>query len=459
MNNSAQHQDKAAKNDSDTCWTDSIHPLAFESLTENINTDVVIVGGGMSGISVAYGLVKEGKKCVVLENRLIGEGETSRSSAHLTYALDARYNRLIEMYGLQNTRLVAQSHTEAINRIEKIIKRENIDCDFKRIDGYLFLHPSDTIRTLTQEFDASRRAGLSTELVSAAPDIWLKEKIAIRYPHQAQFHPLKYLDGLCKVIVNSGGKIFTNTKAISVDKKGVKTENHSITANHIVMATNTPFNDWFTMLAKQYKCKTYVIGATVHKGLISPALWWDSGDQNSAERISPYHYARIQHLDDEYDLLICGGEDHLTDEAGTEFKEAERFDNLERWARQHFPLMRDVVYKWTGEIMQPTDLLGYVGRNPGDENIYVITGDAGNGLTYGNIAGVLIPDLIDKRENPWEKLYNPSRLPTHAANERGAKNTKLNTLQRGAYALADNGSGNSSNRNNTIKKNTNNIVQ
>ena len=439
-------------NKPDTYWTDSIHPMEFPSLTESINTDVVIVGGGMSGISVAYALVKEGKKCVILENGLIGGGETSRSSAHLTYALDARYHKLVEMYGLQNTRLIAQSHISAINRIEKITKRENIACDFQRIDGYLFLHPTDTIRTLQQEFDASRRAGLSTELVSAAPDIWLKEKIAIRFPDQAQFHPLKYLNGLCKVIAKSGGKIFTNTKVISVDKKGVKTENYNITANNIVMATNTPFSDWFTMLAKQYKCKTYVIGAIVHKGLLSPALWWDSGDQYASESISPYHYARIQPLDEEYDLLICGGEDHLTDEVGSEFAESERFTDLEKWARQHFPLIRDVVYKWSGEIMQPVDLLGYIGRNPGDENIFVITGDAGNGLTYGTIAGMLIPDLIEKRENAWEKLYNPSRLPANVMNERDGKDTKPYKHRRRAFSLKDSDPTNISNRVNTASK-------
>lgn len=398
-------------------WTDSEKALEFEVLSENLNTDVVIVGGGMSGMSIAYSLKKEGKQCIVVEQDRIGEGETSRSSAHLTYALDARYNELEEIYGLQNTQLAAQSHSLAIDQIEKIIKRERINCDFERVDGYMYLHPSDNVRTLQQEFDASRRAGLKTELIPSAPDICVKENVVIKYPQQAQFHPLKYLKGICNAFINSGGRIFTHSKIVSVTEKEVQTNDFRIRANNIVLATNRPFDDRFTMLGRQYTCKSFVIGSTVHKGLITPALWWDSGDQTAPQDLCPYHYARIQPFNEEYDLLICGGEDYVIDNNKVPPSDQQRFSDLEKWARKHFPLMRDVVYAWTGEILQPADLLGYIGKNPGHENIYVVSGDAGNGLTYGSIAGMMIPDLISGRENPWEKLYNPSRLPSYVPEE------------------------------------------
>ena len=390
----------------------SVGQPEFPSLTEDLTTEVVVVGGGIAGLSVAYALTRAGRKCVVIERNLVGGATGLVSSAHLADAIDGRYFRLQNIYGIENSRGAAKSHSAAINHIDEIVAREHIECDFKRLDGYLFLHPSDRIKTLRQEFEASRLAGLRTELVRNAPGIRLRERISLKFPAQAQFNPWHYAYGLCRAITDHGGKIFTHTRAVEIDETGVRTTHARISADHVVIATNAPGNNHTRQLAYQ----SYMMGATITKGSIDPALWWDTGDQHSVWSTCPYHYARIHPLNDEFDLLVCGGEDHKTGEAD-DVGETDRFANLEAWAYDHFPGILHVVHKWSGQLTEPVDALGYIGRSPGKENIFVVTCDAGNGLTYAAIAGMLIPDLIEKRANPWEELYDPSRSTVEVLSE------------------------------------------
>jgi glycine/D-amino acid oxidase-like deaminating enzyme/nitrite reductase/ring-hydroxylating ferredoxin subunit len=396
-------------------WVESVDPLIFAPLNENLVTDVVVVGGGIAGLTIAYSLAKNGKHVVVLERDFIGSGETGNTTAHITNALDERYTQLEELFGEEKARLAAQSHTTAINFIEAAVQREGIDCDFKRVPGYLFLHPTDKQKTLEDELQASNRAGIRTELVHTVPGIPNAHSPSLMFPNQAQFHPLKYLYGLCRAIINCGGKIYTDSGVKEVTKKGAKTEHYTVEAAHVVVTTNTPFNDKVTMHTKQFPYRSYVVGAKIPAGSLEPALWWDTGDQESTWITKPYNYVRTQPLDENYDLLICGGVDHKTGQANKDhINEEERFTVLESWVKQKFPITKEFVYRWSGQVVEPVDSLGFIGRNPGDSNIYIATGTSGNGITYGTIAGILIPDLILEFENPWEKIYDPSRLPLRA---------------------------------------------
>jgi nitrite reductase/ring-hydroxylating ferredoxin subunit len=177
------------------------------------------------------------------------------------------------------------------------------------------------------------------------------------------------------------------------------------------VATNAPVNSRYIIPMKQFPFRTYVIGAKIKKGTLPKALWWDTGDFNTDNKIPPYHYIRTQPFDEFHDLLISGGEDHATGLADADvIPEENRYAMIEEWTRRHFPI-EDVIYHWSGQVMEPMDSLGYIGRNPWDKkNIYIVTGDSGNGITHGTIAGLLIPDLIMGKENPWEKVYKPSRL-------------------------------------------------
>ena len=392
-------------------WTDSVEPLKFSPLQNAITADVVVVGAGISGMSVAYNLAKSGKEVVVLEDGYVGSGETGRTTAHLVNALDDFYTYIEKYHGEEGARLAAESHTEAINFIERVTQAEGIACDFERLDGYLYLHPSDERKTLEEEFDATNRSGINTELLEDTPGLAEVESISLHYPNQGQFHPMKYLKGLTEAFIRLGGKVYTETHVNDIKEKELKANGFVVNANHIVVATNSPVNDRVTMHTKQYPYRTYVVGVKIPKDAVKHALWWDTGDHESKWDNMPYKYTRLQNLDEEFDLIICGGEDHKTGQADDEgVLEEDRYNALIEFVKSNFPASQEVVYKWSGQVLEPLDAMAYIGKNPGNDHVYIATGDSGNGMTHGTIAGMLISDLINGKENPWAKLYDPSRI-------------------------------------------------
>jgi len=392
-----------------SCWLDTaLKNNKYSSLKENLETDVVIIGGGIAGITTAYCLSCSGKKVIVVEDGFIGSGETGRTTAQIVTALDDRYYQMEETFGKKNATLIAESHKTAINFIEGIIEREKIDCDFEKITGYLFLHPSDEEENLIKELAALNRCGIDASFSEETPGVPFENKCIV-FPNQAQFHPMKYLHGLCGVIESKGGKIFTNTHVSTFDNNNIISDKKfTIKAKHIVVATNTPVNDKYAMMLKQTAYRSYVIGALIKKNSLPKALWWDTGDQQQ-DKSAAYHYVRLDSYDSEYDLLIAGGEDHPVG-VDSDLSGAERYLLLEKWTRERFAITK-VIYKWSGEVVVPMDSIAYIGRNPFDSsNVYIITGDAGIGMTYCTIGGILITDLINGVKNEWEDIYKPSRF-------------------------------------------------
>jgi glycine/D-amino acid oxidase-like deaminating enzyme/nitrite reductase/ring-hydroxylating ferredoxin subunit len=398
-------------------WLDSVEPIRFSPLNQDITTETAIIGAGISGLSVAYCLAKAGRPVVVIDDGFVASGETGRTTAHLVNALDDRYSEIEKKHGREVSKLAADSHTAAIAFIEKVVTEENIACDFKRLDGYLFLHPSDSEKTLKDELEATHRAGIATTMIDRVPGIQSESGPCLMFPAQAQFHIMKYINGLAQAIVRYGGKIFTETHAEKISDKKITANGQTISCQHAVVATNSPVNDLVTMHTKQHPYRTYVIGAAVPKGTLPYALWWDTGNMDSKWVTDPYHYVRLQPLNDQYDLLISGGEDHKTGQAEEEnIPEENRFQNLITWTRKHFPI-NEITFKWSGQVLEPVDSLAFIGRNPGDQHVFIATGDSGNGMTHGTIAGMLISDLIQGKENPWEKVYQPSRVSLKATGD------------------------------------------
>jgi glycine/D-amino acid oxidase-like deaminating enzyme/nitrite reductase/ring-hydroxylating ferredoxin subunit len=399
-------------------WVDSVQPIAYTPVYQDMETETVIVGGGIAGLSVAYCLSKAGRRVIVVEDGLLGSGESGRTTAHLVNALDDRYYEIEKVLGKDTARLAAESHTAAINFVEEVVHNENIHCEFKRVEGYLFLHPSDKVSSLEDELVASRRAGIPTELIPNIPGMPSVKGPCLRFPNQATFHPMKYYKGLADCITRNGGQIFTESHATEIRKGGITVNGHTIKAEHVVVATNTPVNDLVTMHTKQFPYRTYVIGALIERNSLPDALWWDTGNLRSKWIVDPYHYVRIQRYDDQHDLLISGGEDHKTGQAENEdLPEEMRFHKLESWTRDHFPMIKEIVYQWSGQVLEPLDSLAFIGRNPGNKNTYIATGDSGNGMTHGTLAGILISDLIHGKQNPWEEIYKPSRITLKVAGD------------------------------------------
>jgi glycine/D-amino acid oxidase-like deaminating enzyme/nitrite reductase/ring-hydroxylating ferredoxin subunit len=393
-------------------------------LAKDARADVCIVGGGIAGLTTAYLLAGAGKSVIVLEAGQIGSGETGRTTAHLVSVLDKGYDEIERLHGEQGARMAAQSHVQAIDQIEAIVRQEGIDCQFERVNGYLFLAPGHDPGVLDCQRAAAHKVGLSTvERIARAPLSSLNTGPCLRFPRQGQFHPLKYLAGLAKAIEGRGGRIHTGSRAKEIHggpQAHVKTDGGKVvTSKAVVVATNTPVNDDVTIHTKQAAYRTYAIGMRVPRKSVPRGLYWDTLD--------PYHYIRLQSGVGEQagDVLIVGGEDHKTGQADdTE----ERFDRLFAWTRERFPKIRKPAYTWSGQVMEPVDGLAYIGRNPGDEsNVYIATGDAGIGMTHGTIAGLILTDLICDRQNPWAALYEPSRVTLRAAKEFARANLHVTT--------------------------------
>lgn len=398
------------------------------ALTKDTTADVCVVGAGIAGLTTAYLLLSEGRSVIILDDGPIGGGETSRTTAHLSNALDDRYYELENMHGEQGSRLAAESHSKAIDRIEFIVEQERIACDFERLDGYLFVPPGESVDVLDKEFEAAHRAGLTE--VGRAPRAPLKcfdTGPCLRFPRQAQFHPLKYLDALAKAIEKKGGRIFTQTHAKEfedgVPARVITSQGPVIRARALVVATNTPVNDWVAIHTKQAAYRTYVIGMPIPKGSVTKALYWDTSD--------PYHYVRVQD-GGQAEVLIVGGEDHKTGQA-----DDADFERLEAWTRERFPMGEAMTLRWSGQIMETIDSLAFIGRNPGDTNIYVVTGDSGNGMTHGTIGAILLTDLIEGRKNDWAALYDPARISLRAAQEFMKENLNVATQYRAHASAGD----------------------
>ncbi len=395
-------------------------------LTQDLTVEVCVIGAGISGMTTAYLLSDEGMRVAVLDDGEIGGTMTSRTTAHLSNALDDRYYELERLHGDKGARIAAESHTAAVNKIEQIVSESQIDCNFVRLDGYLFVPPGESTDELDDELDdelaACHKAGMTeVEWADRAPMDGFDTGRCLRFRNQAQFHPIKYVAGLAKAIRERGGLLYSFTHASAVkggEPATVEIDGGAvITAGAVVVATNTPINDRVVMHTKQAPYITYAIGMRVKRGAIEKALYWDTPD--------PYHYVRLAEspTDPDSEILVVGGEDHKTGQADDT---QERFGRLESWTRESFPAVESVEYKWSGQVMEPVDGMGFIGRNPlDDDNVYIATGDSGNGMTHGTIAGILLTDLIAGRENPWEELYDPSRKSLRSLGEFAKENLNV----------------------------------
>ena len=392
-------------------WTRADVPR-FPQLGRDLRANVCIVGAGITGLTTALLLSREHREIVVLDDGPIGGGETARTTAHLASIIDDDFQAIERMHGKRGLELAYASQAAAIDTIEAIAAEHSIDCAFRRLDGYLFLGPDETESFRDDECAAAHRAGCTDAERLAHLDVGGRDLgPCVRFPRQAQFHPLRYLAGLARAAVSRGVRIFEGAHATSVEAKNgevrVRLDGpRVVTADHVVVATNTPFNDRVVMHTKQAAYRTYAIAIDADASAIPAALYWDSDD--------PYHYVRL-HEEGGKTLLIVGGEDHKT---GQDEDPESRFVRLEAWVRERFPALGAAHERWSGQVLEPVDGVAFIGRNPADEpNVYIATGDSGMGLTHGTIAGRLITDLIAGRDNEWATLYDPSRKTLRAGGE------------------------------------------
>ncbi len=396
-------------NKTESLWHKSAHqPRSQQALQTDLTTDVCIVGAGISGLMTAYLLAKEGVSCVLLEAKEMGSGETLRTTAHLSNALDEGYVYLENKHGLEGAQAAAQSHKAAMQKVAEVSDQLGADWNLRWLNGYLFKGRKVTQKELRQEFEASQRAGISDcSTLPRVPWDFYDTGPCICYPSQLTLNPSALMETLQKELTQLGVRIFTRSPVMKVENGSsctVTTEQkHKVRAGQVVIATNTPIHGKVLVHTRQAAYRTYAVGAKIPKGSVPDGLYWDMED--------PYHYVRLATFDELHDVLIVGGEDHKT---GEDSKEASEFQNLKEWTRQRFPMASEYVAQWSGQVMEPMDGLALLGRHDSD-NTYIITGDSGHGFTHGVLGAMIVSDLIGGKKNPWEDLYNPSRFTLKAS--------------------------------------------
>lgn len=387
----------------DSLWLADGSLPNFDSLGADLECDVLVVGAGIAGLSIAYSLCKEGKTVIVVDDGSLGGGETERTTAHVTAVLDKRYAELEKWHGAENTRLIAASLRESIERISQIVIDENIDCSFERKDAYLFMGTNGDREVLDVEMEAMQRVGFAdVEFVAAVPLPTAEARPCLRIPNQAQFHVLRYLRGVVKAVQRMGGKIFCDTHVNTIKDgniaEALTDSGHTIRARHVVVATNSPVSNLVAIHTKQAAYRSYVIGAQIDEDADIDGMFWDTAN--------PYHYLRTEHIFDKR-YLIVGGEDRKT---GQDEDYSRHFQALEDWTEELIPDIGPVEFRWSGQVYEPVDGLAYIGHDPGHrENIFVATGFSGVGMTQGTLSGMIITDLIMNRGNIYSDIFKPTR--------------------------------------------------
>ncbi|MES1173296.1 MAG: FAD-dependent oxidoreductase [Myxococcales bacterium] len=368
-----------------------------------------VIGAGMSGMLCALELAERGRSVVVLDRSPLGAGDTSATTAHLTAVLDTRYFELEKMHGADAAKRIASSHLRGIAHLERVANKYAIECQLRRVSGFLCSANEEQEKLLVKEHAAANRAGLSCQLVRQSP-LALTAGPALHVPGQGQFEPLAFLSGVADALTKRNVPIYAPVSVIEVDSRSsteaaaLKTaEGHTVRARYVVVATHTPVNDIATLHTKQAPYRSYVVA--VQSTAVEPYLAWDMDD--------PYHYARYGWDGDTgQPVLIVGGNDHRV---GQDSDSQDNFRKLESWARERFPSTGRLISEWSGQVFEPSDGLAFIGKNPGDERVFVLTGFSGNGMTYSGLGAELVADLIEGKSNPHSELYAPSRQPHSAS--------------------------------------------
>jgi glycine/D-amino acid oxidase-like deaminating enzyme len=376
-------------------------PKGYQKLTQNLEVDVAIVGGGLAGIDTAYHLSETGLSVAVLEAKTIGSGATSKTTAFLTQIIDTDFTDMVSMFGAAKTKLVWQAHGEAINTIEQIVKKEKIDCNFKRVSNYSFGQTEGDTKTLAEEAKQMKDLGFKVRL-HKQNKFPFEATGALEVPNQGKYYVKPFIDAVAAKAAKNGVQIFENTKVtkISGTKKITITANgKTITAKNVIIATYDPFGNPKPTKFKKGMYVSYVMVLEIPKGKIPEAIYEDMEN--------PYHYFRIDR-GGKNDYMTIGGEDNREE---IHVSHQKNFKALESFIKDTFPKMKyKIVSRWNGPILEPSDGLPLIGEY--EPNKYVLCAFSGNGMTYSMISALVLRDLITGKKNPYTKLFDPKRTPT-----------------------------------------------
>ncbi|WP_173918454.1 FAD-dependent oxidoreductase [Halobacillus sp. Marseille-Q1614] len=382
-------------------WRKNANIPSFEPLQEAEDTEVVVVGGGITGISTAYLLAKEGKKVILIEADHVINGTSGHTTAKVTAQHDMIYNELIQHFGEEQAALYYKAQDDALSSIEKTIQELDISCQWKREDAYLYAVTAEGARKLEKERKAYERLGIKGGMVEKLP-FPEKATAVLAMKHQAQFHPVQYLMALLEEFQNLGGTVYEKTKAVKVhdrDRVEIETgQNATLTCDSLVICSHFPFHDGRGFyFSRMYADRSYAIA-------VEPETEWKGGMYLAVD--GPSRSVRSTEYNGKQ-MLIIGGEKHRTGEGGEHLS---HFEALEDFASRMFGI-KSQPFKWSAQDLTTLDKVPYIGPiQKGNKRIYVATGYRKWGMTNSRVASELITDYIMGRESLYHSLFTPSRF-------------------------------------------------
>lgn len=412
-------------------------PASFAAQRPAKHYHVVVIGAGITGLTAAWLLKRSGRQVAVFDKGRVGSGETSRTSGHLTQVTDLLLSELVDRFGEHSARLAWTAGETAIDLIDSICEAlDPSDCGFVRVPNFLSLgleQENADAEALRKELEIAQRLGFDATFVSQGPF----GRPAVRYPDQAIVHPLAYLQGLAHGVHGDGSLVSEDSEVVEVidDPLAVIVNGEIVGCDYLIIATHVPLAGKTGMLratlfqTKLYPYSSYVIGARLPTGRLPPLLCSDTDD--------PYNYLRV-HEDEDGLFAILGGADHKTGQADDPDAS---YGTMERRLHALFP-EATVEDRWSGQVVESADGLPFIGET--SERQFVATGYAGNGLTFGTLAGLMAHDAALGIANPWRELFRPARKTAGALGTLLAENVdypyhfiadRLRRLPRSAHDL------------------------
>ncbi len=406
----------------DPLWIATAEASTYPALDGPNQFDVVVVGGGITGLTTALLVQRAGYRVGLIEADRIGLGATARSTVKVTSGHTLKYSEIEHIHGVDAARLYASSNQGAVEHIAALAEGFQIECDFERRSHVVYAETAEEREAVLAEVEAEVRAGLPASFEEKS-DLPFPVTGCLVLENQAQFHPLRYVLGLATAFTEEGGSIFEDTRVVDVeagDPCVVRTSRGEVKGTHVVVATRFPIVNRGLMFAKMAPMQEFAVAGPIDLARSPRDMYISAGSESPSLRTVDAQGER---------LLIVVGEKHKVGEG--EDEEA-RYGRLARWAAERFG-MADVRYRWSTHDLWPIDRLPYIGRIGQEEPIYVATGFGGWGMTNGTLAAILLRDLIAGTANEWADLYDPSR----ASLSRGLQPFVRENMKVAAHWLGD----------------------
>lgn len=393
----------------ESLWITSSKSKRYKILNKDIESECLIVGAGIVGITTAYLLSKDKVKVTVIDADYVGEGASGRNTGKLTPQHNLIYSKIKQKYGEDAAKEYYKANNDAVNLVEDIIKENNIKCDFERVDSYIFTEEDKKQNDMRQEFEVCKELGIDCEFTMECP-LPFETFGSVKFNSTAQFNPKKYIDALAEKVVEMGGEIYENTSAVDLKVSDISTvetgKGYKIHAKKVIICSHFPFYDglsfYFTRLKPE---RSYVVAAKYCEQF--PKATFISIDK--ATRSLRYY----KNMDDGNTYLLIGGENHKVGHKEND----ECYEKLKEYGRERFDV-KEYLYQWSAQDYISPDSIPYIGYlNSAENNIFVATGFAKWGMTNGTVAAMILSDLYMGKGTKYESIFNPSRVEGYFSKE------------------------------------------